>query len=122
MTTDKPRIIGVLIGDIVRQPGPRTKYGTLFKALGNRFELVEVYDATLRGMDRLINGLITFHPNRQQWRQRFYQNVPAFRTRSKRVAAYLDSMKDQADVVFQVGALFDAHWTTSPLPSVIYAD
>ncbi len=122
MTTHKPRIIGVLIGDIVRQPGPRTKYGTLFKALGDRFELVDVYDGTLRGVDRLINGLMTFHPNWQRWRQRFYMNVPAFRTRSNRVAAYLDSMKDQADIVFQLGALFDARWTTSPLPSVIYAD
>ena len=122
MTTDKPRIVGVLIGDIVGQAGPRTKYGTLFKALGDRFELVDVYDGTLRGVDRLINALITFHPNRQRWRQRFYQNVPAFRTRSKRVAAYLETMKEKADVVFQLGALFDAHWSGSPLPTIIYAD
>ena len=122
MTTDKPRIIGLLIGDIVHEPGPRTKFGTLFKALEKRFQLVDVYDATLRGVDRLINALITFHPNPQRWRQRFYMNVPAFRTRSQRVAAYLDSMAGQADVVFQLGALFDAHWNNTPLPSVIYGD
>ncbi|MGB0388209.1 MAG: glycosyltransferase family 4 protein [Ardenticatenaceae bacterium] len=122
MSTHKPRVIGVLIGDIVRQPGPRTKYGELFKALGNRFELVDVYDATLRGMDRLINALITFHPNGQRWRQRFYMNVPAFRARSRRTASYLHSMQGKADMVFQLGVLFDAHWKKSYFPSVIYGD
>lgn len=122
MDSQIPRIIGVLVGDIVHQPGARTKFGGLFRALGERFELVDVYDATLRGPSRFINAFQTFHPKRERWRQRFYLNVPAFKMRSQRVAAYLEGMRGEADLIFQVGAMFDARWQEPSLPSVIYSD
>lgn len=118
----RPRVIGVLNGDVVREAWARTKFGGLFRAMEERFELVEVYDATLQGKDRLLNALLTFHPQPQRWKQRFYMNVPAFRQRSQRVAEYLDKKCASADVIFQVGVLLDSHWKVQRLPSVIYTD
>lgn len=122
MAKEGPRVLAVVKGDIVRQAWARTKFGCLFQAMADRFQLVEVYDARLRGMDRLINMLITIHPHPRRWRQRFYMNVPAFRVRSQRVAAYLHSKHEEFDVVFQMLTLFDACWGNSPFSSVMYCD
>lgn len=122
MTTRNPRIVGTLVGDITHEPGARTKYRHFFEALERCFTLVDVYDATLRSVDRLINALLVFHPNRTRWRERFYKNVPAFRRRSQRVVSHLRSVQGQADVVLQVGTLFNACWGDAPLPGIVYTD
>ncbi len=118
----RPRIVGVVAGDIVNESGARTKYGPLFKAVENTFPLVEVYNAALQGTTRLLNALMVIHPNRRRWQERFYQNVAAFRLRSQRVARHLRSLDGHADLVVQVGGLFDARWNDVPLPSIIYTD
>jgi glycosyltransferase involved in cell wall biosynthesis len=122
MSQRRPRVVGVLVGDIIREPGARTKYGLLFEALARRISVAGVHDATLGGVERLLNALRVAHPNRQVWRERFYQNVPAFGHRSRRAAAYLRSMRHQAEVVLQIGVLFDAGWEVGGLPNVIYTD
>jgi len=123
MLEHNPRIVGALVGDIYHEPGARTKYGLLFAALSRRFPLVNVYDATLRGFDRWLNALLVAHPNRRRWKERFYQNVPAFRARSQQAARYLHSLSGQADVVLQVGVLFDARWDEAlSMPNIIYTD
>lgn len=116
------RVVGVITGDIERNAIARTKYGTFFAALRHQFPLLTVYDARLHGSARLLNALVTFHPEWRHWRQRFYKNVPAFRARSERVAAFLRLVQDRADVVLQVGVLFDAAWGSGSLPNVIYTD
>ncbi len=70
MAKQAPRMIAVVRGDIVREAGARTKFGYLFQAMADRFQLVEVYDAKLRGIDGLINMLITIHPHPRRWRER----------------------------------------------------
>ncbi len=122
MSERRPRVAGVLVGDIAHDPGARIKYGYFFEAIKRCFPLAGVYDATLRGLDRWINALLTAHPNRRRWRERFYKNGPAFRMRSERVAAYLQSLRGQVDLVLQVGVMFDARWSGFSLPSVIYTD
>jgi len=122
MTKHTPRVVGALVGDIVREPEAHTKYQYLFEAVGQHFPLVGVHDATLRGVPRLINALQVIHPDWQRWRERFYKNVSAFQIRSQQAAAYLESLQGQADVVLQVGVLFDARWNEDLLPSVIYTD
>jgi len=122
MTKHIPRVVGALVGDIVREPEAHTKYQFLFEAVRQHFPLVGVHDATLRGVARLINALRVVHPDWQRWRERFYKNVSAFQIRSQRAAAYLQSLQGQADVVLQVGVLFDARWDEALLPSVIYTD
>jgi glycosyltransferase involved in cell wall biosynthesis len=122
MTERMPRVIGTLIGDIKREPSARTKYGFFWQAVERRFPLVGVYDASLHGFDRLVNALRTVHPDRRQWRERFYKNVVAFRLRSRRLASRLEPLQAQADVILQVGVLFDACWDNITLPSVVYTD
>jgi glycosyltransferase involved in cell wall biosynthesis len=111
-----------VVGDVAREAGARTKYGLFFEALSQRFSLAGVYDATLRGLPRLLNAARVFHPNPSRWKERFYQNVPAFAARSRRAAAHFQARRAEADVIVQVGVLFDARWTPSSLPSVIYTD
>jgi glycosyltransferase involved in cell wall biosynthesis len=118
----RPRIVGALVGDVTHEPGARTKYGFLFEALGRRFPLVGVYNANLRGAARWVMALLMAHPNRRQWQKRFYGNIKGFQLRSQQSAAYLQSLKGKADVVLQVGVLFDARWRNMSLPSVIYTD
>ncbi|HET9776030.1 MAG TPA: hypothetical protein VFP77_05645, partial [Gemmatimonadaceae bacterium] len=89
MSEATPRVVGVLVGDIVNEPGARTKYGFLFDALARRLPVVDVHDVTLRGMPRWINALRTVHPDPHRWRERFYKNVPAFQSRSRHAAAFL---------------------------------
>ena len=122
MTEQTPRVVGALVGDIVHEPEAHTKYQYLFEAVKQHFPVVGVHDATLRGVARLINALQVIHPDWQRWRERFYKNVSAFQIRSQRAAAYLESLQGQADVVLQVGVLFDARWNEDSLPSVIYTD
>ncbi len=117
-----PRIIGALVGDIVREPGARTKYGLFFEAVGEHFPLVDVYDASLRGMARMVNAIQVVHPNTQRWKERFYQNLPAYRARSRQAANYVRSMQGRADLVLQVGVLFDPCWNGAILPNLIYTD
>lgn len=122
MSKHTPRVVGALVGDIVHEPEAYTKYRLLFEAVRRHFPVVGVYDATLRGVARMINALRVVHPDRQRWRERFYKNVPAFQIRSQQTAAYLQSLQGQADIVLQVGVLFDARWDEALLPSVIYTD
>ncbi|MBI3243731.1 MAG: glycosyltransferase family 4 protein [Chloroflexi bacterium] len=122
MIERKPRIVGALVGDIEREPSARTKYGYLFEAVRRRFPLAGVYDATLRGPRRLINILLSIHPNRRVWRQRSYKHPAGFRLRSRLAASHLESLRGKADLALQVGVLFDARWNNVPLPSVIYTD
>ena len=86
---EQPRVMGVLMGDILRNPDAQTKYGLLFEAVARRFPLVDVYDASLRGLTRLVNTATTFHVDRERWRQHFYKNAPAFRARSRQIGAML---------------------------------
>ena len=113
-----PKILGALVGDVVHDAGARVKYGHFFDALADSFELAGVCDGTLRGADRLWNGLRMFHPNGRQWRERFYKNIPAFHQRSRRVSAAV-AAQDEVDVVLQVGVLFRVE---TELPIVIYTD
>ena len=114
-----PRIIGTLVGDVIHEAGARTKYGLFFDTLRTHYPVVDVHDATLRGPDRWLNALLMFHPNRHQWRERFYKNIPAFKKRSQRTSAVVDSLADQANLVLQVGTLFH---TKTDLPVIIYTD
>jgi glycosyltransferase involved in cell wall biosynthesis len=110
------------MGDVRREPSAKTKYGLYFDAIGRKFPLVDVLDARLYGVDRYLNALINFHPNHRMWREGFYKNLFAFKRSSERVAAQISKMQDRADLVLQVGVLFDAGWNGVKLPRVIYTD
>lgn len=122
MSSSSPRVVGTLVGDIEHEPEARVKYGLLFEALGRRSPLVGVYDANLRGAARLVTALKSFRLGRRRWQERFRKDVTGFRLRSRHAAASLRPLASEADVILQVGALFDSRWNSLPLPSVIYTD
>jgi starch synthase len=117
-----PRVLVSLIGDVDREIFSRVKYGHLIDALGRRLPVVGVHDASLRGVARWINALQVFTPNRKIWQQRFRKNLPAFRRRSQEAAAFMLRHQDAADVMLQIGVLFDASWGEASVPNVIYTD
>jgi glycosyltransferase involved in cell wall biosynthesis len=119
------RLVGTLVGDIQREAPARTKYGLLFEALEQHWQQsVPTIDVTLRGWRRLANGLITFHPNLHMWKERFYQNIPAFVSRSQKTGQQLAHLQatGQADVVLQVGVTFDSTWGKHSLPVILDTD
>jgi glycosyltransferase involved in cell wall biosynthesis len=121
-TGSPPRIFAALVGDVRREPGARVKYGFLLEALQKRFQLAAVFDATLRGAPRLLNALRVFHFDRRRWKERFYQNVPAFKARSRKAARALRREKDRVNVVFQISTLFNACCEDAKTPALIYTD
>ncbi|GAP22666.1 glycosyltransferase family 4 protein [Leptolinea tardivitalis] len=121
MPSSTPRLFVSLIGDIQNEPSAQVKYGHFLKALETQFKLV-VYDATLRGFPRLVNQMQVFHPDITLWKERFYQNVPAFKMRSEKMAAALKKEIGRVDAIFQIGVLWDTLWKDAPIPSVIYTD
>lgn len=116
------KVIGTLVGNIERDPFARVKYGFLFDELRHVVDLQAVLDATLRGPQRWINGLQTFHWDRSLWRERFYKNIQAFNLRSRNICRQLDSWQYKGDVCLQLGVLFNSRAYQSVLPVVIYTD
>jgi len=116
------RVAGALVGDIKRQPDMRVKYGGLFEAVERRFDLLEVYDASLHGAQRYWNALQTFSPSIPRWKEHFFKNVPAFRMRSQAAHKHFRTLQGRADVILQLGALFDGTQDAHALPVVLYTD
>lgn len=123
MTKSPLRLVGLLAGDLYNDPTTRIKYGMFFSALARQYDLIGVHDASLRGISRIWNAIQVFHPNPRIWRKRYWQNVPAFRSRSRIASRHLREAALNADVGFQMNALFDAKWKSPhTLPTVIYTD
>lgn len=115
-----PRLFVTLIGDVKRERFAQVKYGYFLNVLEKSFPVV-ICDATLRGLPRLINALQVFSPNLTRWKERFYQNIPAFQLRSQKVARALRQLAGKIDVIIQIGVLCDAQFD-SHIPSLIYTD
>jgi len=118
----RPRVLIALVGDMIQDPQTRIKYGTFLEALARQCRVVGVYNAKLRGLSRLFNALIVWHPDKNKWKERANKNVAAFMARSRNVARWAASMQGQADAIIQLGVLFDAGRGGSPLPQIIYTD
>jgi hypothetical protein len=102
------RMVITLLGDCHNNATVRTKHRYFFNALSRRFEILEIFDASLRGADRIWNAISVFDRDRDRWREHFYKNPAAFQKRSVRAAQFLQSYQDRADVALQIGALFDS--------------
>jgi glycosyltransferase involved in cell wall biosynthesis len=115
----------VLATDVKRKFINRVKYLPMLEALGRRFQIVGIHDASLRGVPRLWNALRCFHPGVKRWKQRFYMNVPAFEGASRRARDLIRrdvALGRKPDLVLQMGVLFDSCGGGTSLPHVIYAD
>ena len=120
--TFKPRIAVVLVGDTANEPDARAKYCDFLTAVDKQFSVVESYNAKLRGWPKFVSAILSIHPNKTRWKQRFRKNEFSFSASSKHVANHLNSLGDQFDVVLQLGALFNARWANLKKPYIIYTD
>ena len=116
------RVLVALCGDMTRDPESIVKYGTFIEALGRRFSVPAVYNAKLHGLHRIKNAISVWHPDLKTWKARASKNPEGFIARSKRAAHWTSSMQDQADLILQLGVLFDSDWDNNPLPHIIYTD
>ncbi|MBN1266394.1 MAG: glycosyltransferase family 4 protein [Anaerolineales bacterium] len=121
MSERSPHILVSLIGDVFREPAAQVKYGHFIRALEHEYQ-VSVCDGSMRGLARIWNGLSVFHPDLKQWKERFYQNLAAFRSRSWKVSRFLKAHKGNYDLILQIGVLFDSTYFQSDVPLVIYTD
>lgn len=118
----RTRILGLLRGGRGKDPADETKYGLFFQALGRHYQMVDTYDVSLRGLQHLWNGLMSFDPNRRLWKERSYKNLYAFANRSRNAVRIQNRLLDQVDLILQLGVLFDARWGGTWIPSIIYTD
>jgi len=116
------RVAGALVGSIYQQPDMAAKYGRLFKCIEQRFNLTEVYDARLGGIQRYWNACQTFTPSISRWRERYFKNPAAFEMRSSRAQKHFRTMQGRVDVILQLGALFDSVAQDGAPPVVLYTD
>lgn len=118
--TRRARVLLALVGDIEREIAAHVKYGYFARALAQECGEVIPVDATLRGLARLWNAALVFHPNQHIWRERFWKNIYTFQSRSRRVARAVQRHKP--NLVLQLGAVFDASLYQTLAPVVIYTD
>ena len=118
----RPSLVASLMGNVQSQAINRTKYAYFFDALSEECDVVDVYDAGLEGMQRWLNAIRVFHPNKSVWRERYYKNLSAFLQRSKKTNEFLWQYEGKADLSMQIGALYDSNIHKLPFPNIIYCD
>lgn len=112
------RLVGASMGNPY---DPHTASGVahyLFEALQRRYSMAGRIDAQLRGWQRLLVALATWHPSRDRWRQRYHKHPVAAVLRSANTRTALAGLGQPYDAVVQVWALFQ----TLGAPYLIYAD
>lgn len=102
---------------------PNTGSGAAAKfvldALARRFEMVGRAGVELSPAQRRLVGALTFHPDRERWRNRFnWHRQFALDLRSRNSAHRLAEVDAEFDLVFQVFGLF----RTRGAPYVLYID
>ncbi len=118
----RPRLLGLLTGGGGKDPADQTKYGLFFQALARHYQMVGVHDVSLRGIDYAWSVSSNFHPNKRMWKERHYKNLYAFAKRSHNAVRVQERLREQVDLTIQLGALFDARWSDTGVPDVIYTD
>jgi starch synthase len=84
---------------------------------------VDVYDAALGSWPRAVAAMLTYHPVRSRWRQRYALSTLPFLARSFRVNRALRDGSRRYDAVIQIGATFSVNGPRSPhVSNVLYCD
>jgi starch synthase len=84
---------------------------------------VDVYDAALRSWPRALAAVLSYHPTRARWRQRYGLGAVAFLAKSARAAHALDARAVAYDAVIQIGATFAVSGASRRhSPYVLYCD
>ena len=117
-----PRVLVALCGDMRKDRESIVKYGEFLAALDRRIPVIDVYNAKLHSLQRLINAIPVWHPNLKKWSERANKNPRAFILRSRKMEHWIGNFQNRWDLILQLGVLFDSGWNHSSLPRVIYTD
>lgn len=115
-----PKIIVASMGDFKHNQAAIVKDKPFIDVLGQLFK-VKRFNTALHGVFRGLNILMSFHPDKKKWRSRSHKNKLGFILRSQ----YFNRLfkKDtEAELVLQLGVLFNAGWKQINKPIVIYSD
>lgn len=100
-----------LVGIIDEDPlDPMTWSGSskfFFEGLRNEDVLVDAMSADPGALYRRIAMIRSFFPNLNEWRRRYHLNTYLFKQMSRKVEKKLIPIKEQFDVILQVGAWYD---------------
>ncbi|MGQ9627155.1 MAG: glycosyltransferase family 4 protein [Anaerolineae bacterium] len=116
------RVIGLAQG---RVDDPFASSGlnqTVFGALAQRTQLVDVLDVSLHGWQRWWNAIRTWHPDRDRWRERFDLNVRSFMQLSHMAGRMLAALRADFDLVFQLRTMYAPGYPPGPWPYAILVD
>lgn len=84
---------------------------------------VDVYDAELKSWPRALGAILSFHPDRRRWRQRFGLGAANFHLRSARVNRLLAATRLRYDAIIQIGGTFAVSAALRPRAGyVLYCD
>jgi alpha-maltose-1-phosphate synthase len=84
---------------------------------------VLVVNTALTGAPRAVSGLLSFHPDRRRWHQRFELGRTGFWLRSRQAAAAVRRLGPRLDAVVQIGATFLLPPAArGPAPYIVYCD
>jgi glycosyltransferase involved in cell wall biosynthesis len=116
---DGVRILGLAAQ---RVADPRDKMAGLYRALGERFELVGTELVTLTGLQRY--ALIARHvrPNRAAWRSRSGYDPRAFAFRTRAAERRLATWDGGFDLIVQFQTIFQPGEHAAARPFVVYTD
>ena len=93
------------------------------RALRDRGVKVDIYDAEVRSWTRALMALLSFHPSRDRWRQRYGLGPIPFHARSARVNSLLRRAAVPYDAVIQIGGTFEVSAAHRPAGGyVLYCD
>jgi len=119
--TRRIRILGTMVGSL-KKKDMQVKYGTLIDSINQLFDLVEICDASLKGIDKYINAISNFSPHISSWKEKYFKNISAFTRRSKKIQTFVTAHRDEMDVILQIGGLFNSTTDSAGFPVVIYTD
>jgi alpha-maltose-1-phosphate synthase len=100
--------------------GSGRKFVQALRAIGL---VVDVYDAALRSWPRAVAAMLSYHPMRARWRQRYGLGAIPFFAKSMRAGRALNAHAAPYDAVIQIGATFSLSRARRPnVPYVLYCD
>ena len=85
--------------------------------------VVDVYDAALRSWPRAVAAMLSYHPTKARWRQRYGLGAIPFFVKSMSAGRALTAHAAAYDAVIQIGATFSVSRARRPnVPYVLYCD
>ncbi len=113
------RILGLSVQPVAK---PQNKWAGLYRALGDRFELVGTVRAALPAAWRYALRARHVRPNRSVWRARAAYDPRAFGAITRAVEPLLAARDGQFELIVQLQTIFQPGRRAAARPFVVYTD